>query len=289
MPSDDRVNDLIDHFSYSGRQAAIWEAFDRFLDTDRYLNLGYSSGHQTHLVGSPQRRLIEQVRLELERGGVGSGDRLVDLGCGRGGPTIDLATNLDIETIGIDLVPYNLHLARVNAYEKAAKAQFVRGDIRHLSLASGSIDAITAIDSLVYVDDPEAVLNEIGRVLDVGGQAVVTDLLISDEAHVDPAVASRFRQAWSLGPMVDTDAYREVIASADLHIDAWTDLTPHSVGQFRPWTSRYLKLRRGPTSRILDRSFDHLRLDGAAIDEQVEAAHDILPELRHIMVRVRPQ
>lgn len=287
MTPADPVKALIDQFSYTGQQGAIWKGFDRFLDTDRYLNLGYSSRFQTHLIGSPQRRLVAQVAMELTRGGVAPGDRLVDLGCGRGGPTLDLATELEVEAIGIDLVPYNLHFARINTYDALATPRFIQGDISHLPIRDGVAEAVTAIDSLVYIDRTERVMAELARILDPEATAVITDLMLGDAGDVETATLERFEDAWGLAAIVDIETYRAGIEASGLHIDAWTDLTPYSVGQFRAWTSRYLTLRAGHTSSLIERTFDRLDLDIDAIDEQVEAAHDILPHLRHVMVRSR--
>lgn len=282
-----RLQAIVDQFSDRGPQAAIWRGFDTVLDTDAFLNLGYSSGLHHHLVGDPQRRLARRVAEELEDAGVAHGDTLCDLGCGRGGPTIELATQLHVDAIGLDLVPFNLHLARVNAYDAPVEPRFVRGELHQLPFRNDGADAVTAIDSLVYVARPASVIAEMGRVLRPTGTAVITDLLLADANAVEPTAHERFCQAWGLAPLVDVATYRDTITEQRLHIDAWTDITDNSVGQFRKWTNRYLRLRAGPLGGTLEAAFDHLGLDVRQIDEQVEATHDVLPELRHVLARLR--
>lgn len=76
-------------FSYRGSHADIWTAFDTVLDTQEFLNLGYSPWYLPHFFGSSQRRLTRKIGSELTaRLAVTDGVRLLDVGCGRGGPAI---------------------------------------------------------------------------------------------------------------------------------------------------------------------------------------------------------
>lgn len=65
---------IADHFSDRGDHADVWRAFDAFLATDRFLNLGYSPRYGSHLLGDPQRRLARVVLDCLDEAGVGAVD-----------------------------------------------------------------------------------------------------------------------------------------------------------------------------------------------------------------------
>lgn len=93
----DHLRDRItEQFSYGGERADIWRAFDRLLDTDEFLNLGYSDWYQPHILGSSQRRLATKVGATLGAHlPMMEGVRLLDVGSGRGGPAIHLAPPTD--------------------------------------------------------------------------------------------------------------------------------------------------------------------------------------------------
>lgn len=86
--SSDRFHEHVrGQFSYQGSRADIWRVFDTVLNTREFLNLGYSPWYLPHVVGSSQRRLARNIGTGLAaRLPVTEDVRLVDVGCGRGGP-----------------------------------------------------------------------------------------------------------------------------------------------------------------------------------------------------------
>lgn len=276
-----------DQFSYRGDAGAIWRGFDTVLDTDGYLNLGYSTGRQSHAIGAPQRRLIDHVARHLATRGIGDGDRLLDIGCGRGGPAEQLTNQLGIDYIGIDLVPYNINHARTTV--TGPSTTFLLGNATNLPFTDARIDSAIAIDSIVYIESPQAVFDELHRVLVPGGQLVITDLFVQEASPRQSAVLRRFTERWGFPPLRDRSTYRGHIEAAGLVIHDEEDLTPNSVGRFRRWTARYRRLRRFPTGGILTNMARRFDLDLDAIDRQVAAAHAALPHLQHgLFVLERP-
>lgn len=285
MP-DDRLRDrIVDQFSYRGDRADIWRAFDRFLETDAFLNLGYSKRYQPHWLGSSQRRLAAKVTAEVgprlpARGTV----RLLDVGCGRGGPTIELAGSLDATVVGIDLVPFNVTKATENARESGTAVEFLMGDATRLPIATGSVTACAAIDAIVYVPNSVAVFEELARVLDTDGLLAVSDLLVRDDPsrEATDAVAA-FAEGWDMPPLRTVDGYLTTLEHAGFAIDDLQDITANSVGRFRTWTSLYLALdARAPD--LLERFLARWDLDRETVSDQVRRAHRALPHLRHVVV-----
>src|SRR6056297_1319666 len=156
MTADRLRTRITEQFSRRGKRADIWRVFDLALDTNAYLNLGYSAWYQPHFVGECQRRLATAIGQRLAaRLPATEGVRLLDVGCGRGGPTVHLAERFGFSTTGVDLVPYNVARARENARERDADAEFVVGDATRLPFASGSLPACVGLDAFVYLPDRE--------------------------------------------------------------------------------------------------------------------------------------
>lgn len=287
MTADEHHRLLVDQYSYRGPTAATWHGLDAFLDTDAYLNLGYATSATSYLLGTAQHRLAVEVGTILANSGIGDGDSVLDVGCGRGGPTIHLAQTLRAKTIGVDLVPFNVRLARLNAADTPAAASFVVGDAAHLPIATAAVDAGVAIDSLVYVADHRPVYAELARVLRPGGVAVVTDLVRRPDASISPRAMERFSDAWAI-PHVPTRA-ETVVAAREVGfvVDAVADMRQQSLAVIEPWADRYLALVDGAFGPLVKRVMARAGVDPTDATEQIAAARAVLPDLSHVMYRLR--
>lgn len=279
---------IIDQFSYRGEAGEIWRGFDAFLDTEAYLNLGYSEERQSHAIGKPQYRLVAQVADALRELGVVPDDRLLDVGCGRGGPITVLVDQLGVEGIGVDIVPFNLKLARKHS-AKASHPSYVLASATELPFGPDSMESFAAIDSLVYIDRIDQVFSELARVLKPGGIGVITDLTVADEADPMADELVEFANAWGFPALRRVGRLEATIDQSNFECTSQTDLTNNSIGQFRRWTTRYRRLRQSPTGFILNAFANRLDLRLEAIDRQVETAHAVLPSLRHTMLCIERQ
>jgi SAM-dependent methyltransferase len=285
-----RLRDRItDQFSYRGERADVWRAFDLLLDTDAFLNLGYSEWYQPHVLGSCQRRLATVVgRALAERLPSTQGVRVLDVGCGRGGPAVHLTDRFGFRVTGLDLVPYNVARARENAREQGASATFVVGDATQLPVASDSVAACTAIDALVYFPDRAAVFAEVGDALEPGGVVALSDLVVRpDASEAERRRVDAFAEAWDMPPLGTVDEYARALGDADLRLVERRDVTPHSVGRFRTWTTLFLGVVEGPLGGPVDRLLRWYGLDPPAVLRQIERAHRALPSLRHVLLVAR--
>lgn len=286
MTDRDRFERLSAQFGGRGESAAVWEAFDLLLETDRFLNIGYSPWYLPHAVGSSQRRLTVQLGRRLGRRlGYTAGVSLLDVGCGRGGPSVDLARRFGFDVTGVDLVGHNVTLARQNAARAGIDADFLVGDAEALPIADDSVRAAVVVDAAQYVADKRALLAELARVLEPGGVVAISDLLATPSA--DPATVERFTDAWDMAPLATLGTYRTAAADAGFSARRFEDLTRHSVGRFGTWTRLYLALERTPLGRVAERALARLGVDLAAVTTQVEATRPALPHLRHYVTTAR--
>jgi len=112
--------------------------------------------------------------------------RLVDLAApSDGARTLDLATGTgDIafalaargaHVVGLDVTRRMIELARVRASRKGSSATFLVGDMLALPFPGGTFDIVTVGYGLRNVADLEGAIDEVGRVLRSGGQALSLD------------------------------------------------------------------------------------------------------------------
>jgi SAM-dependent methyltransferase len=103
--------------------------------------------------------------------------RLLDIGCGPGTITADLAALVpEGEVVAIDLAPGILEDARAEAERRQlANLSFEVGDVYQLAFADNSFDVIHAHQVLQHLADPVAALTEMRRVCRPGGLVAARD------------------------------------------------------------------------------------------------------------------
>jgi cyclopropane fatty-acyl-phospholipid synthase-like methyltransferase len=138
---------------------------------------------------------------ELQRFGswleLGPSARLLDVGCGSGGPALHLARLTDCQVVGVEL--YEEAVRNGNEMARAAgldtRASFVQADAsRPLQFASASFDAIVCIDAINHLSGRPSILADWARMLRPGARLLFTDpvtvtgVLGSDEIAVRTSI-----------------------------------------------------------------------------------------------------
>ncbi len=114
----------------------------------------------------------------LERAGVTAGMRVLDVGCGGGDVTFDLASLVGLTgaATGIDVDATKIELARADAEQVGVtNLQFRVGDVTE-GLGEEEYDAIYVRFVLTHLRDPEAAVALMRRALRRGGRLIVEDI-----------------------------------------------------------------------------------------------------------------
>jgi SAM-dependent methyltransferase len=96
--------------------------------------------------------------------------KVLDLGSGTGRPTADLVAAAGHDVTGYDVAPKMVEIARA----QVPAARFELGDMRELSFAAGTWDAITAFFSMLQLPraEQETMIDRLGTWLKPGGRLV---------------------------------------------------------------------------------------------------------------------
>jgi ubiquinone/menaquinone biosynthesis C-methylase UbiE len=136
----------------------------------------YTHGHHESVLRSHKVRTVENSAAYLLPH-LAPGQRLVDLGCGPGTISLDLAARIDPGTVtAIDAAREIVEQAeQLRAERGIANASFAVGDAYALEHPDASFDVAHAHQVLQHLADPVAALVELRRVLRPGGLLAVRD------------------------------------------------------------------------------------------------------------------
>lgn len=134
-----------------------------------------------------------------ERAGVGAGDRVLELGCGIGGPGRDVAAATGAHVFGVSISIKQLqNLRRISQEVGSPFTGVLLGDMQKMVLVKdASLDHAYSINAMYHVNDPAAVFAETHRVLRQGGRFAVDDWFTTDQTTVEQH--AQLRHNWSTG------------------------------------------------------------------------------------------
>ena len=112
------------------------------------------------------------VRLLAARAGLAAGQRVADLCCGMGGPTVQMATEYGCQMIAVDWSrqAVDLAVAPRRRGPLAHRLRFCVGDVGTPPFADGVLHAVVSVDGFYFGVDLPALYAEVFRVLRPGGR-----------------------------------------------------------------------------------------------------------------------
>ncbi len=155
-----------DHYGQSGLGGRILAALERAGRDCRALTRDdLTAFDEFHIRGREATR--ELARLA----GLGAGTRVLDVGCGIGGPARTLAAEFGCSVTGIDLSDeYCRAASMLTALVKLdGLAVFQQGDALEMAFGGASFDAVLCQHVGMNVEDKERMFEEVRRVLVPGG------------------------------------------------------------------------------------------------------------------------
>jgi ubiquinone/menaquinone biosynthesis C-methylase UbiE len=134
----------------------------------------YTHGHHESVLRSHRWRTVDNSAAYASAY-LTAGARVLDVGCGPGTITIDIARRVAPGTvIGIDASPDIIEQARIDA-AGIENVEFTAGDVYALDIPDDSFDLVHAHQVLQHVPDPVGALREMRRVCSPDGVVAARD------------------------------------------------------------------------------------------------------------------
>ena len=119
-----------------------------------------------------------------------AGMKVLDVGCGVGGPMREIARHSGAHVVGLNNHAYQLEKAHEESHRKGQDSlcTLLHGDFMSIPVADGSFDAAYSIEATPHAPDKQGVFDEVFRILKPGGEFAGFEWCLTD--GFDPETAN---------------------------------------------------------------------------------------------------
>lgn len=226
------MESAVEHYAQPNLTSRLLQAFQQAgLDTSALKQDEIASMSEFHVMGRVATERLAQLS------GVKTGDRLLDIGCGIGGPARYLAAAYGCHVTGVDLTPDYVETATELSRRTGLSDQteFISADATKLPFPDHSFDLTWSQHCNMNIEDKQALLSEINRTLQNGCVYVMHEIFGTSRDCVSYPVP------WAAVPaishLIPGTAAQELLLGQGFVIEEWTDLSAES----HEWFVRTLK------------------------------------------------
>lgn len=173
-----------------------------------------------------------------DKAGIGADHRVLDIGCGLGGPALHLADSKGCRVTGLDLVETNVEEAQRRASARALDhlVDFRVGDATALPFEDGGFDVIWGQDAWCHVPDKAKLIAECARVLAPNGIIAFTDWLETGE--MSDARRAEVHEATASTNMATMARYRDLLETHGFEMVVQEDISDEFIREYRAIIAR---------------------------------------------------
>ncbi len=206
----------------------------------RHIHHGLWEGEESP--EAAQQRLIDYLAAAA---GLGAGQAVLDVGCGMGGSSIDLARRYHCTTTGLTLSPVQRIWAALSARRQgvSGRTRFVCADAETIHFPASSFDVVWNVECSEHLFDKPAFFHRAAGWLRPGGRVALCAWLAGD-AHDAEREAMRVCEGFLCPSLGTADDYRGWLTAAGLNVSTFADLTA------RVWQTWDVCIRRVRASGV---------------------------------------
>ena len=169
--------------------------------------------------------------------GLGPGMVVADIGCGIGGPLLEIARFSGAGIVGVNSNAHQLERARKLTEEAGLThlAGYLQCDFLHVDAPDGSFDAVYAIEATCHAPDKHSIYGEIFRLLKPGARFAAYEWCMTDRFDAEDPLHLKLKADIELGTGLLLIDHRQTVDDA-----------LHTVG-FEVLETRDLAVQTGPS------------------------------------------
>jgi SAM-dependent methyltransferase len=195
----------------------------------------YTRGFDCQNLGAfPMLEVITAAMAEY--GTVGRDDKVLDIGCGVGGPGRFLVDRLGCSVVGTDLLDKRIEIAKALTRKTGLheRISYRRADATDLPFRAGAFSLVWMLDVSIHIRNKRALFGEIAHVLKPGGLFVMHEQLGPLAEAMRPVTRQAPYIAASLPQLI------RHVDEAGLRVLTWRDTTPRVHEYFQAIRTRLL-------------------------------------------------
>jgi tocopherol O-methyltransferase len=203
----------------------VWESI-----WGEHMHHGYYETQDSVRTKDRRQAQIDLIEQLLLWGKVTQASRILDLGCGIGGSSLELAQRFQAQVTGITLSPFQVKRAqdRSKAAGLADQTQFLQADALALPFADQSFDLVWSLESGEHMADKRLFLEECYRVLTPGGQLLMATWCHRPEALSlqDQKELEQIYQVYCLPYVISLAGYKDIaheIGFREIEVADWSN------------------------------------------------------------------
>lgn len=168
---------------------------------------------------------LEQTKFHASLATITPGMKVLDMGCGIGGPARYFATEFGCEVLGVDITPEYVDVARMLTKKVGLsdKVAFHCNDVTSLPYENNIFDMIWALNVTMNIKNRDALYQEMHRMLKVGGTIAISEL------GKGPNGQPYYPLPWARDPsycfLIEPNIMRSKLERAGFRILEWVDET----------------------------------------------------------------
>lgn len=199
-----KYQDMVNHFYNLVTDFYEWGWGQSFHFAPRFLN-------ETFVESIKRAEYHLASRLGLNRS-----SKVMDIGCGVGGPMRNIAKFSGSDVTGITINEYQVRVGNKYCEQQGLKdrCRLVQGDFQNLPFENGTFDAAFAIEATCHSPDRVRCFQEIARCLKPKGKFTCYEWIVTDKYNAADADHVRIKEGIEVGNGLPTLATGEEICAA---------------------------------------------------------------------------
>ncbi len=177
-------------------------------------------------------RGLEATRDLGKLAGLESGRKVLDVGCGLGGPARTMAAEFGAQVVGLEIVTEFCRAAAMLTEWVGLTDQvsFREGDMRAMPFADAEFDLVMTLHTILNVAEKDLLFAEIHRVLKPAGGFLVYEVCGQDDAALHYPVP--WATSASISHLLPAAKLRSQITAAGFTEKHWSDTTQKALDWF---------------------------------------------------------
>ena len=161
-----------------------------------------------------------------------AGSLVMDVGSGLGGPARTIATEFDLNVIGLDITESFCRVARLltKSVSLTETVNFLNGDALQMPFKQGVFDGIWSQHCSMNIPDKTRLYSEYHRVLKKGGRLLIHDVIAGSQGPISYPVPWAHDQ--SLSFLVPESEMKNQINRAGFSEIFWQDISQNALDWF---------------------------------------------------------